>query len=226
MSGLTPDLVPNFIPLGCGFCQATIRGIMFSCVRDCEPSPSFKFTVGDVVCEDCFRVKLGPFQHSFVKRYKHCVLDEAITPAIARKLCGCLTVRRYDADGNGISLFPVDSAANHRRSALSGTGRCRLFTLGEVLAGVKHRQLQEDIGSTPNGRATPALDAKRFTLKNHQDRARPLENLKSTVEDDIDGGVPLPVRKFLEGFPLGNSHLSLMIGPLIIENGVKLNLPS
>ncbi|KAK4248896.1 hypothetical protein C7999DRAFT_13172 [Corynascus novoguineensis] len=221
MSGLTPDFVPNFIPLGCSFCQATIRGIMFSCARDCEPSPSYKFTVGDVVCEDCFRVKLGPFQHSFVKRYKHCVLDEAITPATARKLCGCLTVRRYDADGNGISLFPVDPAADHRRSALSGTGRCRLFTLGEVLAGVKHRQLQEDIGSTPNERATPALNARRFTLKNHQDRVRPLDNLKSTVEDDIDGGVPLPVRKFLEGFPLGNSHLSLMIGPLIIENGVN-----
>ncbi|KAL2143634.1 hypothetical protein VTI28DRAFT_10141 [Corynascus sepedonium] len=86
---------------------------------------------------------------------------------------------------------------------------------------VEYREPPEDVGLRLNIWNKPR--APQLTMS---DRARPLENLKSTVEDDIDGGVPLPVRKFLEGFPLGNSHLSLMIGPLIIENGVKLNLPS
>ncbi len=181
---------------------------MFSCTVEYELGTSLKLAAGDVVCEDCFRTPLAAVQHLFVKVYKHCVLDEAITPALARKLCGCSTVRRFDADGNSTQLFPVDPTADHRKSALSGAGRCRLFTLGEVLADVKHRQLQEDMENAQRG------------------RVRPLKNLNSTIEDDIDGGVPLPVVKFLESFPLGNSHLSLMIGPLVIENGVKLNLPS
>jgi len=224
---LTPEGVPTFVPLACRLCQVTIRGIMFSCSENCETGGALTLAAGDIVCEDCFRTPLAKIQHIFVKVYKHCVLDEAVNPAVARKLCSCSTVRRFDADGNTIPLFPVDPEADHRTSAFTGAGRCRLFSLGEVLAKVKHRQLQEDLANPQKRRTAFIQDAsKASSSKRRRDRIRPLQNLKSTIEDDIDGGVPAPVVKFLENFPLGNSHLSLMIGPLVIENGVKLNLPS
>ncbi len=226
MGELSPDGVPAFVPLLCHICQSTIRGIMFSCTENCEPGASLKLVAGDVVCEDCFRTPLANIQHIFVKKYKHCVLDEAITPAIARKLCSCSTVKRFDADGNAISLFPVDTQADHRTSAFTGAGRCRLFTLGEALAKAKHIQLQEDAINPQKRRTASIQDAsKAAASRRGRDKVRPLQNLKATIEDDIDGGVPAPVVNFLESFPLGNSHLSLMIGPLVIENGVKLNLP-
>lgn len=43
--------------------------------------------------------------------------------------------------------------------------------------------------------------------------------LESRLNEKLDSDVPWVLRTVAHKFPFGNTHVSLMVGPLIIENG-------
>ena len=53
-------------------------------------------------------------------------------------------------------------------------------------------------------------------------------NTEAFEENEADEDVPFFMSKFANRFPVGNVHMALRVGPLIIENGVEqyvINLP-
>jgi hypothetical protein len=112
-----------------------------------------------------------------------------------------------------VSLFPVDSESKHRCSTGFQFSKCRLLQIGVTVAEAKLQSVLKSRG------------LKDKILKNSKPMApnatRQLPNLDAKMEDNLDKDVPLAARNYAsEKFPLGNTHISLMVGPLIIENGV------
>jgi hypothetical protein len=202
---------PQFGPAQCKLCKTILRGIMFRCHKTgCVEATLLNSS--DFICEECFRGQRHRGDH-LVKYYKHCILPEAITPQVSRKLCHCTTVERTDSDGNSVSLFPVDSESKHRCSTGFQFSKCRLLQIGVTVAEAKLQSVLKSRG------------LKDKILKNSKPMApnatRQLPNLDAKMEDNLDKDVPLAARNYAsEKFPLGNTHISLMVGPLIIENGV------
>jgi len=213
LKGLGADSSPAFGPAHCKVCKAVLRGIMFRCkeAKCTETIPLFGI---ESICEECFRAQKHPWNH-LAKYYKHCVLQEAISPEISRKLCRCATVERIDSNGKYISLFPVDESLEHRTSAGFQFGKCKLLQLGAIVAEAKHKE------ATP---LSSKLGLKRklgIRSENASIGSRTLPHLDAKMEASLDQDIPLPVRGYVaEKFPLGNAHISLMLGPLVIEIGV------
>lgn len=186
---------------------------MFRCeTTKCNEVPPMKGS--DSICEDCFRQEKHARNH-LVKHYKHCVLQEAITPEVSRKLCRCTTIERTDLDGNYISLFPVDEDLKHRTSAGFQSAKCRLLQLRAAVAEAKHKETQS-LSSRWGLKGKVEKDSNITASAG----SRQLPHLDAKLVDDLDQDIPLPMRGYAaEKFPLGKAHIALMVGPLIIENG-------
>jgi hypothetical protein len=48
---------------------------------------------------------------------------------------------------------------------------------------------------------------------------KPIFAPEGRLEDHLDADVPWVFGSLADKFPFGNTHISLMIGPLVIENG-------
>lgn len=169
---------------------------------------------GDVVCEDCFREERVPQDH-LSKTYKHWVLDRAITPRISQELCKCSTVSRWDPDGGVSALYPVDPEAKHRQST-EGYSKCPLFLLPGLVAEAKCVDLKVPLES----RKWKEKSGTQLFKQSDAHIREPVYAIGAGLDEVLDANVPLPLRGYMGKFPFGNTHISLMIGPLIIENGV------
>jgi hypothetical protein len=47
-----------------------------------------------------------------------------------------------------------------------------------------------------------------------------VDEQEGITEAETDKGIPFHLRRYIKKFPLGNVHMGLMVGTLIIENGV------
>lgn len=203
---------PNFIPSRCAICQDILRGILFACSRaDCAEKKHPLHT-DDRICETCFRSGKHPQEH-LVKIYKHCILDESITPKISQDLCKCSTVPRTDPDGDYAALYPIDRDAKHRTN-INRFVKCRLFLLPGLVANAKYQVLESSMESR-KGKETRRLGDVR-----NMNNDKPLYGLDAALDEVLDADIALPFRRYANKFPFGNTHISIMIGPLIIENGV------
>jgi hypothetical protein len=56
----------------------------------------------------------------------------------------------------------------------------------------------------------------------HDAKQRTATSGATTVADEVeaDEDIPFFFRKYTEKYPFGNVHMSLRVGPLVIENGV------
>lgn len=138
LDSVTKSGVPILTPMRCSSCSSVIRGSMYrqSLVRrDQTQKPA------EVVCEDCYREKfLGT--PGFLKMYKHCILQETISPQISRQICFCEDVPHRDDQGRPLSLFPVDKEARHLKATGPGLVECGLLKLPEIVAEAKYDGMQ------------------------------------------------------------------------------------
>lgn len=207
----------------CSYCGDIIRGIMFQCVE--QKCREFrKRELGDYICENCYYTSAHPRKH-LTKKYKHSIIQETITPERSRKICRCSSVPRADKNGVPSTLFPVDPKALHRGSPNKGTIKCGLLTLNERIAEAKY----ESQMSLADKRRE--LDEIRKEAAGEKESNRRNSNVDSPVQLIRDGGalydeyhdedIPLHIKRYTDRYPFGNVHVSLMVGPLIIENGAK-----
>ncbi len=209
---------------------------MFECtVNGCEHN--LKLRRGEFICEECFRSRRHPQNH-LIKHYKHCIMREAISPQISRRICRCTTVPHADPNGNYVSLFPVDDQAPHRGYDDPTVLRCGLMGLNEIVAGAKFEgllseiekrekfdQLRQEAEAKKRVEELEKAKRKAQLKKRYLDRdpniyrVRTDETIIKSADQDKD--IPFFVKKTTDRYPFGNVHLGLMVGPLIIENGVK-----
>jgi hypothetical protein len=212
--------MPQFKALACAACQKVIRGIMFYCSRPhCDDDRPLGR--GEFVCESCYRKPCHKRSH-MIKTYKHSILHSVIDPEVSSKICRCSSVPHVDPDGGLASLFPVDPKMKHR---VSGGARCGLFCLGDRITEGKlegqtiqvdrNKQNDEDEDRVQHSR--PQRRGKMIRVSGTTGASTEQEG---TVDDELDGGVPAYLRAQIKKVPFGNVHVSLMVGPLIIENGV------
>ncbi|UNI15712.1 hypothetical protein JDV02_002218 [Purpureocillium takamizusanense] len=211
------DWVPKFAPLRCSRpnCKAPICGSMYkSQGKEGEPS---------TICEDCYwRFHHGrPSSSSYVKSYKHCVLLESVSPETSRSICLCRDVAHLDAGGKPVSLFPVGRTAQHVDVAGPGTPQCGLLKLGEAVASAKYRGLEELAGQKGVKVLKEEEKQKRRSYKTGIDAAR-FEALlqEGPTDPGNDNDVSSFIRQFADPNPFGHVHMSLRVGPLVVENGV------
>lgn len=236
--------MPVFGPLRCHECNNVVRGILFRCTKTpCRAEKPLGST--DIICEDCYRSPktLHPRDHLLLQ-YKHCILRDVITPEVSRKICRCSTVDRHDTDGQDVSLFPVDSRTSHQAFDKTGFVRCGLLNLGELVAEAKYEGLVGKLNRGSNLSERKKQDEERDAQKDRKGprkqkltkRKMKKANAKAMVDvetalreriqtqalvrDEEGAGVPFLLRSAVNRYPFGNVHMSLMFGPLRIENGV------
>jgi hypothetical protein len=104
-----------------------------------------------IICEDCYRSTYYGTA-SFTKAYKHCILAEAITPPLSRKLCQCKDVPKFAGSGKALAVFPVKKDAKHLDVGGPGTIQCSLLKLGEIVALAKYTGLQSIVSTKKLGK--------------------------------------------------------------------------
>ncbi|OKL57187.1 hypothetical protein UA08_07335 [Talaromyces atroroseus] len=223
----------DFYPMHCANtqCNAIITGSMFVSEDPKEPR---------VVCEGCY-LRFFYGKESYIKRYKHCVLSEAITPEESRKICSCQQVAHFDEDNNPLPLFPVDSSAPH----VAVRGTCQLCKLDDIVGIAKYNALRKATGvketkkerklnsamhaiimlETPRPPEKSVLSKFRQSSKFGHDRLdhlTPGSTTSTTVvtNPQADPDVPMFFKEYIDENPFANVHVRLRIGPLIIANGV------
>jgi len=120
----------------------------------------------------------------------------------------------------------VDPKALHRGSPNKGTIKCGLLTLNERIAEAKY---ESQISLAEKRRE---LDEIRKEAAGERGSNRRNSNAEFPVQLNRDGSgalydeyhdedIPLHIKRYTDRYPFGNVHVSLMVGPLIIENGAK-----
>ncbi|KAF8536092.1 hypothetical protein BDD12DRAFT_852532 [Trichophaea hybrida] len=208
--------MPRLTPERCSMCKDVIRGIMFTCT-DSSCLAEKSGSCGNV-CEACFRENRHR-KTTLKKTFKHCILPEVITATTARRICECLDVPRFDADGKPQSLFPVAKDDLHHCSYANGQ-KCGLLALEDaIIEGKRDGQL---LGLERRGK-DPKIDKQRSST-GYRERFKKTwkgphaQSAKAVDTEEED--MPFWLKNILLRYPFGNVHMALMIGPLIIENGV------
>lgn len=223
----------------CASCTDIIRGSMYCRETSAEIQ---KQTSVAYICEDCYRAHFFG-NPELVKSYKHCILNEIITPRGSLQICNCRDVPHSDPRGGYLSLWPVGEEDKHRKATKPGMVPCGLLTLGDVVAEAKYDGMQAVMDGTPQRvkhRRTLAdekRDDQRRLLKTTKLKKAPgpkllarqsqhaaRDALKGTAAgfaEDEDEDIPSFWKKHAEKYPFGDVHMALRIGPLVVENGVE-----
>jgi hypothetical protein len=229
--------IPILTSLRCSSCGTIIRSSMYrkESIENRQKQPS-----AEHVCENCYREKfLG--RPEFLKMYKHCILDEIITPRVSRKICMCDDVPHYDSQGKALTLFPVRNNNKHRKANKPGMVECGLLKLGDVVAEAKYdgmrttvtqkkqknkrnlaNELQEDNQHVKTTKQKLAQRPKTVTQQSQHapDRNVVTGSAVAAEEAEADEDIPFFLRQYTERYPFGNVHMALRIGPVVVENGV------
>lgn len=205
---------------------------MFLCA---EPQCSLVPRTTDwFACETCYRDGKHPQSH-LVKINKHCCLLD-LRPQSAAPICKCPQIQWSKRAGE---IFPVDRNDPHEP-------HCGLLRLGEhiamskgrsVLSAFQRRKLRRQITASLVSSSVTASHTERKASKASNLPVTSLSEIskektelrikaaeKSIVEACIvhsrTANTPPMLRPVTDRIAFGNTHMSLMFGPLIIENGV------
>lgn len=167
-----------------------------------------------VICEDCYwKVYYG--EESYSKKYKHCILSEAITPEVSRRICQCEGGR-----GSEKAPFPVDKNANHAKVAGNAAMQCDLLKLKDVIIQAKKAGIEQPSRASKHTFSRLLSKSKLKLRRNKQNPATSINMPGMIIDPHKDMDIPPIFRKRAEGDPFGDIHMALRVGPLIIENGV------
>jgi hypothetical protein len=197
------------------------------------------------ICEDCYR-ESHYGQKGLVKAYKHCILSEVITPVASRNICHCSTVPHFDSNGRSRTLFPIETGENHRN--VQDGMQCGLLKLGGLVAEAKYDGMQtamkkrvklsdekrehetrEKEKKDKEAKEAAKVSNGRRKMKTVTQASLHNAGLRTTIsgtsatveEEEANEDIPFFLRKYTERYPFGNVHMSLRVGPLVIENGVS-----
>lgn len=231
--------IPILDLMRCTHCRTIIHGSMYCRKTACKDKKS---AVSDDVCEECYlKHFLGkPGSERFVKRYKHCILNDIINPRVSRKICLCDEVPHHDSQGMSLALFPVSKDDNHRTASGPGAIECGLLKLGAIVAEAKYDGMRrvttrkslkkngtvnkkEEDGEPGETKLKGTERPKTVIQESRQapDRDATTGTAVAVEEAEADKDIPYYLRQYAEKYPFGNVHMALRIGPIVIENGVK-----
>jgi hypothetical protein len=164
------------------------------------------------------------------KSYKQSILHDVISKETSKLLCKC----NLDINGehpNSLNRFPITSSKQHSKG-------CGLLKLREQLIDARRKHIDPRHVNSSSERTTLAKTEK-DTTEHHQTPSLTSPAV-DIAEDEIEcladpGGLSFenghvePQRrpsfgnqKLIKRFPFGNVHASLMVGPLMIENGANM----
>ena len=195
--------------------------------------------MGKVICEPCYRRHY--YGHlGFNKFYKHCALNDAMTHFSAWRICKCPNVPKYSSDEKLLPLYPADYDAGH----LTGEDghECGLFNLGSIEAQAKYEGLKASVSDASHKRGLSGAMSKLSTKDSRflkpsssSDRRKRVSavfsglrgsSTEAIASDNVvtdptaDKNVPQFFKKFEDVDAFSHTHMSLRVGPLVIENGV------
>ena len=164
------------------------------------------------------------------KSYKHSVLREFVTNDIANRICRCSSVPRVNSNGMPRDVFPVAAGAQHRTS---GGAQCGLLNFEDRISEAKQEGLDLKITARirKNEEKRPLVHTVQAGRPKKTETSRKVRHLRGErgtyarqevrTEDQKDRGVPVHLRNSIQRFPFGNVHVMLMVGTVVIENGVR-----
>lgn len=112
-------------------CDAPIVASYFTYTGSDKPS---------VVCETCYRLHHYGSE-GYTKTYKHVLCNDVITAEVAKRICRCSDVKKFDGLGKGVALYPHDKTVKHIESKRLGIA-CGIPQLNESEARAKYDGLQ------------------------------------------------------------------------------------
>lgn len=183
----------------------------------------------ECVCEDCYK----SYHHGderYIKAYKHCALNKSITREASRRICRCPGAQQFDETGNQSDIFPISDEKAHIGPDGSSSLRCGLLKLGENIAEAKYHGMEGKY--TQHKQSHKLTDVERQVAetqeRNKKKKAKQARKTKRYVEPqkpptgvkEAQEDVPSFLGNYTEKFPFANVHMSLRLGPLVIENGV------
>ncbi|TLD29241.1 hypothetical protein PspLS_03927 [Pyricularia sp. CBS 133598] len=185
----------KFVPLECSQCRQAIQGSHFQCISWCTLNNNApNQDRPPVFCETCAREpgrSAHPPDH-LRKIHKSCVLSTCIPEQQAGLKCSCPDV----VGAEEAAQYPFSGIQDRARH----DPRCPLRVLKSAHCSAKTREMPRLNALQVAGDGGLQEEASPVFLSGQRLAARVLK-----VGDDI---------------PYGNVHMSLMVGPLIIENGV------
>ena len=228
----------EFVPQYCSTCKKVIRGSSFCYVGDVKK---------DAICESCYR-KTAYGSPNLVKVYKRCALRTEIATEMSHAICRCISVPRIDSHGRSRAPFPVDSIDQHLNATRPDSSlRCALFELNDLVAEAKYESTLTELDrhvtlklikrTEEENRVRVEQETKKAAEKAKKKGMGPVDkthaslvNTNTTVaelgkstgitEQNYEE-IPSYLRPIAGTYPLGNVHMALRIGPLVIENGVS-----
>jgi hypothetical protein len=221
--------VTGFQVSTCSICRQTIRGSFFLCSMGCQAvNPSIVQANGGnnatLLCEDCTRMELHPAEH-LQKHQKHCILSHQSISQSANRICSC-----GQANSAPIQYpFPITEKTSHpntcllRRSTDLHT-KAKLDNLKSCKAlSQPNSETNEDHANTPD--SAPLSPSKRKSFFDKITRRNSISTRESSNRERLLKGftrsVVRPAAKVVGNtIKYGNIHMSLSIGPIVIENGV------
>ncbi|KAL4784227.1 hypothetical protein BJX76DRAFT_357191, partial [Aspergillus varians] len=236
--------MPVLAPLQCSSCGSIIRSSMYC--KEFRSRETTRKQESAFICEDCYR-KTHFGSSEYTKVYKHCILDDIITPSVSRRICMCETVRHHTSDGTPVTLFPVLQSDQHLQAEGPGCVECGLLKFQEAIAEAKYdgmqtittikgksgkKDKQEPVNwDAPVNAHNVELQTTKHKSTNRpklvtQQSQQPASRAAATgtsvavEEAEADEDIPFFLRRYTEQYPFGNVHMALRLGPIVVENGV------
>lgn len=150
-------------------------------------------TTEQVFCETCARGRYS--SEDLHKKQKHCVIATSVTEEEARQMCKCY--EPDDSEEKHENFFPFSQTSRSKHTMMCPLAQMKYQHCAAKLRDLEQAQKLHAPEQEPNGGGGG------FTRHGLAAAAQPL--LTPFVQKNI---------------PYGNVHMSLMVGPLIIENGV------
>ncbi|KAL8340921.1 hypothetical protein RB601_006836 [Gaeumannomyces tritici] len=212
----------DFVALECSSCEKAIQGSHFECVGD---GCACTHTHGrSVFCETCSREPNSKHRPDTLRKiHKRCVLSDCLSEEAAQRACRCpglgapskpdnTTYSSSSSSGPGSErpqrpLFPFGAGDRDRHEQTCALARLRRRHERAKVTELQRLGMLEETPEGDGGEAggLPALAAARAAVRAAVGVASRAGARATKVADNI---------------PYGNVHMSLMVGPLIIENGV------
>lgn len=200
--------MPNFRPAVCSIpeCSAVIRGTHF------RRFDNARRTELDIMCETCTRkaVQESPMVTSSIRKYeKRCILREAVLPSRSRQICTCGAIHQVDVPhGDG---FAVDGGRQHLQ-------QCPIGQLISRHMQARLAEVRQEIEMVSHIQAIPQIETRLSMLRQQARRRIHRWRTRDSTFKQFAGSA---VQKRPPNIPFGNVHMALMIGTVIIENGVE-----
>lgn len=210
--------MPEFGPAVCVHCSCTIRGAHFRCLTNCnqincgqaeclqpycrQPDQRPPSHEPLAFCETCTRANVHPAEH-LRKLEKRCILREVVPPTRCRQICTCEDRTAHTSDGDEDQHFAVDGGYPHEEGCpVLGLKRCHEWARLQELRHAKAcSQAQKDGQGLGPGRGTE----------------RNVGWAKRTASKSVGSAAQVVTPPI----PFGDRHMVLMVGPILIENGVE-----